>query len=65
MEKMSVVNLIKYYIEKNDDAFRDEAYKIVVAFNKAGDYDFADYIMALLSDKNTFIPQVFNDEKTS
>ena len=32
MKKKNVINLIKYYTERNDAAFRDEAYEIAVAF---------------------------------
>lgn len=57
MKKKSVINLIKYYSEKNDVAFRNEAYEIACDFDKAGDSQLAEYIMALLSDANTFVPQ--------
>ena len=57
MKKMDVINLIKYYSEKNDYAFRNEAYKIANDFDKSGDVQLAEYIMALLSDANTFVPQ--------
>ena len=58
MKKIDVINLIKYYSESNDSAFRNEAYKIANAFDKAGDCQLAEYIMALLSDANTFVPQM-------
>lgn len=60
MKKKNVLNLIKYYVERNDAAFRDEAYAIAVDFNRTQDNELADYVMALLSDKNTFVPQVLN-----
>lgn len=60
MKKKNVINLIKYYTEQNDSAFRDEAYEVAVAFNRNNDTELADYVMALLSDKNTFVPQVLN-----
>lgn len=58
MKKKNVLNLIKYYVEKNDSAFRDEAYEIAMYFDKSNDYQLAEYIMSLLSDVNTFSPQV-------
>ncbi|MHB9303699.1 AAA family ATPase, partial [Fusobacterium polymorphum] len=61
MKKGNVINLIKYYSENNDLAFRNEAYEIAKDFDKTGDYQLAEYIMGLLSDVNTFIPQI--DEK--
>lgn len=57
MKKKSIINLIKYYSEENDVAFRNEAYEIAGEFDKAGDSQLAEYIMALLSDANTFVPQ--------
>ena len=57
MKKRNVINLIRYYSEHNDAAFRNEAYQIAGEFDKRGDYQLAEYIMALMSDANTFVPQ--------
>lgn len=57
MKKRSVVNLIRYHTENNDAAFRNEAYEIAREFDAAGDYQLAEYIMALMSDANAFVPQ--------
>ena len=57
MKKKNVINLIKYYTEKNDAGFRNEAYEIAKEFDISGDYQLAEYIMSLLSDVNTFVPQ--------
>lgn len=57
MKKRNILNLIKYYTEKNDPGFRNEAYEIAKEFSKMGDTQLAEYIMALLSDVNTFVPQ--------
>lgn len=57
MKKANIINLIKYYSEKNDSGFRSESYEIAKEFNRAGDYKLAEYIMALLSEANTFVPQ--------
>lgn len=62
MKKKNVINLIKYYSEENDAGFRNEAYEIAKAFDSAGDYQLAEYIMALMSDANTFIPQMNESE---
>ena len=64
MKKKSILNLIKYYSEKNDVGFRNEAYQIAKDFDEAGDYQLSEYIMALLSSANTFVPQV-NDNFSS
>lgn len=58
MKKKSVINLIKYYVEENDAGFRNEAYGIAREFDQAGDYQLSEYIMALLSSANTFVPQI-------
>lgn len=57
MKKINVLNLIKYYSEGNDSAFRNEAYDIARDFDRNGDNELAEYIMALLSNTNTFTPQ--------
>lgn len=57
MKKINVLNLIKYYSEGNDTAFRSEAYDIARDFDKSGDHELAEYVMALLSNTNTFTPQ--------
>ncbi len=58
MKKRNIINLIKYYAESNDTAFRNEAYQIANEFDKSGDYKLSEYIMALLSNANTFVPQI-------
>ncbi len=62
MKKKNVLNLIKYYMESNDDAFRNEAYEIAKYFDEAKEYQLSEYIMALLSDTNTFSPQTFQND---
>jgi len=58
MKKKNVLNLIKYHAEKNDAAFRNEAYEIARYFDEVNEYQLSEYIMALLSDANTFAPQM-------
>lgn len=62
MKKKNVLNLIKYFSEKNDTGFRNEAYEIARDFDESGDYQLAEYIMALLSNANTFVPQLNENE---
>lgn len=57
MKKKNVLNLIKYHAEKNEAAFRQEAYAIAKYFDMVQDYSLSQHIMALLSDANTFCPQ--------
>lgn len=63
MKKKNVINLIKYYSEENDAGFRTEAYEIARDFEAIGDYQLSEYIVALLSNANTFVPQD-NDMRT-
>lgn len=64
MKKISIINLIKYYTEGNDAGFRSEAYKIAKEFDASGDTQLSEYIMALLSNSNTFVPQIYDDQLT-
>lgn len=64
MKKKNVLNLIKYYVENNDSGFRSEAYEIAKDFDNTGDYQLAEYIMALMSNANTFIPQMNENESS-
>jgi hypothetical protein len=58
MKKKNILNLIKYHVENNEISFKKEAYAIAKDFDETGDYQLAEYIMALLSDTNTFSPQI-------
>lgn len=62
MKKKNVINLIKYYSEENDAGFRNEAYEIAHDFDESGDYQLSEYIMSLLSNANTFVPQIDKTE---
>jgi SpoVK/Ycf46/Vps4 family AAA+-type ATPase len=58
MKKKNIINLIRYHSEENDIGFRSEAYEIARDFDASGDCQLAEYIMALMSNANTFIPQI-------
>ena len=60
--KKNFISLIRYYAEKNDDGFRNEAYEIAKDFDASGDYQLAEYIMSLLSNVNTFVPHMEDHE---
>ncbi|WP_423364050.1 AAA family ATPase [Mycoplasma sp. P36-A1] len=57
MKKKNILNLIKYHSEKNELQFRNEAIEIARNFDEAGDYQLSEYIMSMLSEVNTFVPQ--------
>lgn len=58
MKKKNIINLIRYHVEKNDLGFRTEAYEIAKDFDDNGDNQLAEYVTALLSNANTFVPQI-------
>ncbi|MGB4589420.1 MAG: ATP-binding protein [Clostridiaceae bacterium] len=57
MKKQNVLNLIKYHVERNENAFRNEAIIIARYFDSMGDYQLAEYIMGLISESNLYTPQ--------
>ena len=57
MKKQNVINLIKYHIEKNETAFRNEAINIARYFDSIGDDQLAEYIMSLIAESNLYAPQ--------
>ena len=57
MKKKDIVSLIRYHAENNEIGFKNEAYKIAREFDESGDYQLSEYIMSLLSDVNSFVPQ--------
>lgn len=62
MKKKNVVNLIRYHAEGNESGFREEAYAIANEFDAKGDYQLAEYVMALMSDANVLYTQNFDYE---
>ncbi len=57
MKKRNILNLIKYHVEKNDSAFRNESISIAKYFDSIGDQDLAEYILGLVSELPQFSPQ--------
>lgn len=57
MKKQSVLNLIKYHVERNENAFRNEAVTIARYFDSIGDEQLAEYIMGLVAEANLYAPQ--------
>ncbi|MDQ0203625.1 ATP-binding protein [Pectinatus haikarae] len=62
MKKQNVLNLIKYHVEKNEIAFRNEAIEIAKSFDSVGDYELAEYIMGLITESNLYAPQASDFE---
>ena len=57
MKKQSLVNLVKYHVEKNDEAFAIEVAEIAKEFDAAGDSSVAQYLMELVSNVSFYMPQ--------
>ena len=57
MKKQDIVNLIKYHINNNEDAFVSESADIARDFYNNGDEDIGQYIMDLISNNNVYKPQ--------
>ena len=64
MRKKNILNLIKFHVENNENLFRAEATEIARLFDKSGDNQLSEYIMSLLSNANTFYPQMEVREST-
>ena len=57
MKKQNLVNLIRYHIEKNDEAFITEVAEIAKDFDANDDSSTAQYLMELVSNTNYYVPQ--------
>ena len=57
LKKQSLVNLVKYHVEKNDEAFAMEVAEIAKEFDAAGDSSVAQYLMELVSNVSFYVPQ--------
>lgn len=62
MKKQNVLNLIRYHVERNESAFRNEAISIARDFDSIGDNQLAEYIMSLVAQANQYIPQASDFE---
>jgi len=62
MKKQNVLNLIKYHVEKNESAFKNEAMNIARYFDSIGDDQLAEYLMGLITELNLYTPQNSNFE---
>lgn len=62
MKKQNVINLIRYHVERNENAFRNEAIQIARDFDAIGDEELAEYIMGLIAEANLYAPQASDFE---
>lgn len=60
MKKKDIIELIRFHAEGNESAFRKAAYRIAEEFEKNEDRPLGEYIRALLSNVNAFVPQNFD-----
>ena len=54
MKKQNIINLVKYYVEKNDSAFRNEVLEIANDFHNNGDVEICSYLMDLMNISKKF-----------
>lgn len=57
MKKQNVINLVKYHVEKKEDAFINEVAMIARDFEAKGDDTVARCLMELISTANFYVPQ--------
>lgn len=57
MKKADIIRLIRSHYDGDAPAFRHQCIAIAREFDAEGDEDLADFIMSLLSDSNSFVPQ--------
>lgn len=57
MKKQNILNLVKYHMEKNEEAFASEVAEIAKEFDSSGDSSMANYLMELVSNANYYVPQ--------
>lgn len=57
MKKQNIINLVKFFNEKNDSAFRSEVCEIAKDFDLAGDHEISEYLMDMISTTNFYVPQ--------
>ena len=57
MKKQNILNLVKYHMEKNEEAFASEVAEIAKEFDNSGDSSMAGYLMELVSSANYYVPQ--------
>ena len=57
MKKQNIINLVKYHVERNEDAFVSEVAMIARDFDAKGDEAVARCLMELISTANFYVPQ--------
>lgn len=57
MRKQDLVNLVRFHVEKNEEAFIAETSRIAEEFSASGDTAVAEYLMELISNANFYVPQ--------
>lgn len=59
MKKQSIINLIRYHYEKNENEFRNEAINICREFDSLGDYQLSEYILGLMNPASVYVSQEY------
>lgn len=64
MQKRDVVNLIRYHMDRDEPGFRYQAVEIAKAFDRSGDTELAEYVMDLICDVNSIVPQAISETES-
>ena len=62
MKRADIIDLIRYHSEQDNIGFNSKAAQIAQEFDSIGENELAGYIMSLISETRSFVPQVFEDE---
>lgn len=57
MKKQDIVDLIKYHVDKNDNAFRKKSMDIADEFRQMGDISLGNYVDSLVTTQDVLVPQ--------
>lgn len=57
MRKQNIINLVKYHMQNNNEAFVSEVTAIAKEFDANGDEYVSQYLMELISEANVYVPQ--------
>lgn len=59
MKKETLLNLIRYHFEKNEDSFKNECINVARYFDQIGDDELSQYVLGLMYDGSSFGAQSF------
>lgn len=57
MKKKTIIDLIRYHVEKNENSFRNAAIDVAKYFDSIGNSELAEYVLGLIAEANLYSPQ--------